>query len=564
MSIILYMGLKFLTPKLVWDKYDPEAGNLEASILSNTQDGHISHTKYCFTSETTRTGKVRASIDVYFDSRWLDKRPAIIVNPTLEAVEDYEGIARVLVGAGFVVGIVDYAKCFSRNDEDMSFPPELDYAVCPKCREYMYDIKTSAKETPWFVWGKIIRRAITFLKEHRLVQGDRIGIMGLGTGSHLTWIVAGIDNRVHACLPIDTGGYLWCRDRKRFGGNGIVPLNDEESAFSTGVGAETYARTITCPILFVCSSNSEYFDIDRCGDTFASIPSDNKHMLINQNANGQLTQSALTIIQTWLKKYLAKDEKSSQNPTISFEVIEGELCLRVNTIVNTSNIKAYITTSKVNSAVRTWTEITDWQKSGQSEYFAKVPVFDNDEYVIAYATVTYSKTVAYSTPVIGILPEKYDLAENTVLANKQSRVIYSGSMDKGIFMAETTSFVLDDDTIQSLEGPFGIKGVKTKTGNLVMFRNSYEHFSSDKNIIFRFDAYSSENRTFTLSLYSLSNKRTYSTNINIKGGNYWTAISLNAQDFKDPTGKSLVRFSDIDKFIFINAEDILFTNMLWV
>lgn len=558
------MGLKFLTPKLVWDQYDPTVEPLESNVLSNTQDGHIANTKYCFTSETTKMGRVRASIELYYDSRWLDKRPAIIFNPTLSGSVDYKDVAKVLVGAGFVCGVVDYAKCLTQKDDETSFPQDLEYAMYPNCRDHMYEVKTSARETPWFVWGKIIRRAITLLQDHRLVQADRIGLMGVGTGAHLTWIVAGIDNRVRSCIPIDTGGYLWCRDRKRFGGKGILPLNDEESAFSTGVGAETYARTINCPILFICSSNSEYFDIDRCGDTFASIPSDNKHMIINQNANGQLSQSCLTYVQTWLKKYLAKDEKGSQNPTIAFEVIDGELCLRVNTIVNTSNIKAYITTSKVDSPIRTWTEINEWQKSGQCEYIAKVPVLDEDAYVIAYATVTYSKTVAYSTPVVGILPEKYDLAENTVLIYKQSRVIYNGSMDKGIFMAETNSFVLDDDTIQCAEGPFGIKGIKTKAGNLVMFRNSYENFSSDKNILLRFDAYSSENRTFTLNLYSLSNKRTYSANINIKGGNYWTAISLSAQDFKDPKGKSLVRFSEIDKFIFSSAENILFTNMLWV
>ena len=39
---------------------------------------------------------------------------------------------------------------------------------------------------------------------------------------------------------------------------------------------------------------------------------------------------------------------------------------------------------------------------------------------------------------------------------------------------------------------------------------------------------------------------------------------IDAQDFKDSSGKSLVRFSEIDKFIFSDAENMLFTNMLWV
>ena len=89
------MGIKFLTPKLVWDKYDPEAESLESNILSTSQDEHMSRTKYCFTSETTKTGKVRASIEVFYDSRWLDKRPAIIFNPSIGGGINYYSVSKL-------------------------------------------------------------------------------------------------------------------------------------------------------------------------------------------------------------------------------------------------------------------------------------------------------------------------------------------------------------------------------------------------------------------------------------------------------------------------------------
>ena len=137
--------------------------------------------------------------------------------------------------------------------------------------------------------------------------------------------------------------------------------------------------------------------------------------------------------------------------------------------------------------------------------------------MVAFATVTYTKNIMYSTPVVAILPSKYGLKENESIANSTSRIIYNGSMGLGNFIVESSSFILNDNALTLAKGPFNIKGISTTTGNLVLFRSSYETLSDDKNIIFRFDAYSKNSRTIQLSLISLANKETYSAYINLKG-----------------------------------------------
>lgn len=557
------MELKFLTPTLVWADYDPTSTPLETTILSNSQEDNFVRTEYCFTSETTASGRVRVNSLVYYDSRWVDQRPAIIVLPTLHNSVNLDTICKGLVKIGYVAIMVDYANCTTVGTDRTSFPSELSYAEFPACESYMNDIKTSAKETPWVVWAKIARRAISFAKEHRLVLKERIGLMGFGTGGNISWITAGVDDRLKAVIPIDAGGYLWCRDRKRFGTEAI-PKTDEESAFSTGVGAETYARTVKCPIFLVLSSNSDYFDIDRSGDIFTLVPAENKHLLISKNTNGQITSATLQCVETWLSKYLAHDNRIISNPTASFDVSEGHIMLHLNTGSSPTNIQVYLSTGKDSSAVRSWSEITDLQRIGTNNYLAKINIVDQDEYITAFANVTYTKGIQYSTPVIAILPSKYGLTENVSIANSASRIIYNGSMGLGNFIVESDSFIIADDSLSVKNGPFNIKGISTNIGNLVLFRSSYETLSEDKNIIFRFDAYSKESRTITVSLISLTNKETYSTDINLKGGEHWQAVSLDAQSFKNNKGKSLTRFSEINKFVFSGAENVIFNNILWV
>ena len=557
------MELKFLTPTLVWADYNPTSTPLETTILGNTQDGNFVCTEYCFTSETTPSGRVRVNSLVYFDSRWVDQRPAVIVLPTLHNSVRPEIVCKELVRSGYVAVLIDYANNTTVGTEKTTFPPEYDYAEYPLCREYMYSIRTSAKETPWFIWAKLARRAISFTMEHRLVLKNRIGMIGFGTGGHIAWMVAGVDERLKTVIPIDAGGYLWCRDRKRFGSD-VVPKTDEESAFSTGVGAETYARTIKCPLLLVLSSNSDYFDIDRSGDIFTLVPSNNKHLLITKNTNGQITESTLLSVENWLSKYLAHDNKATQNPVATFEVSEDNIMLHLDTGANPTSMKIYVSSGKDSSAVRSWTELTEMQRIGNNNYVSKIHVIDQDEYMVAFATVTYTKNIMYSTPVVAILPSKYGLKENESIANSTSRIIYNGSMGLGNFIVESSSFILNDNSLNIAKGPYNIKGISTTTGNLVLFRSSYETLSDDKNIIFRFDAYSKEARTIQLSLLSLTSKESYSAYINLKGGEHWQGVSLDAQSFKNNKGKSLTRFSEINKFIFIGAENVVFNNILWV
>ena len=52
--------------------------------------------------------------------------------------------------------------------------------------------------------------------------------------------------------------------------------------------------------------------------------------------------------------------------------------------------------------------------------------------------------------------------------------------------------------------------------------------------------------------------------VQLKGGEHWQPVALDASMFKSKKGKTLVKFADINKFSFMKAENVIFNNMLWV
>lgn len=105
-------------------------------------------------------------------------------------------------------------RCFRRHKT--SYPSDLSFARYPDCKARLDDIENTARNTPWFVWAKVARRAISLLQEQSIVSRDHIGVLGFGIGAQLSWMVTGTDKRVCAMCAVNGGGYRWAEHNARF------------------------------------------------------------------------------------------------------------------------------------------------------------------------------------------------------------------------------------------------------------------------------------------------------------------------------------------------------------
>ena len=557
------MELKFMTPTEVWEGFNPQKAPLESSIISSETDDNFVCSKQFFTADTTPSGKLRAYIEVYYDKRWADDRAAILLLSTISNNLDYKDFVRQIVKEGYVACVLDYAGTAPDETLHTTFPQEYDYASFPEAAKHMLHLETDARHTPWYVWTMIARRAITLLEEHKLVDTEHIGIMGVSAGAQVAWQVAGTDSRVRALVAVNGSGYLWASGKPRFTSNNI-PENDEERAFSTGVGAETYSRFVTCPTLFIALAESAYNDIDRAGDIMNGVKSHSKQLIIS-NADEQITTREFKAMLVWLRENFALSGKGSPSPTISFEASDGELYVRLNSIKAVEKRELFVCYGEPNPYNRYWKRVEELQKIGNHEYTAHIPVINDQELIVAYASFEYAGGNIVSTPVIGVFPQSLGVnPDDNPLDVFSSRIIYDGSMGLGNFMPKTESFVVDEYALKQVEGPFEIKGITTTEGDIALYRSAHEIKALTRTTALHFDAYSPVERDLSVVMTTFPGFKKYEAVAHLTGGKFWQKILLESADFKSDEGKTLGKFSDTKCLYVKDAAGIVFNNFLWV
>ncbi len=550
-----------MTPTEVWEGFDAQSAPLETSIIFAETTNHLVHERQVFLVENTQSGKLSAVCDLYYDDRWVDARSAILILPSLREA-NYMDQLTTFVHEGYVCCVLDYCNR-DGGDVHTTFTKELDFAEFPECLNHLDGIENSARNTPWFVWAKIARRAITMLENVSVIDKNHIGVLGLGTGAELGWQVVGIDKRVRAFVAVNGGGYRWTKGDGRFV-KGNVFANDEQLAYSTGVGAETYAKFITCPTLFIGSQSSLYNDVDRMTDILELVKSNAEQMIISTAGGEQITKKEFQAMLQWLRNYFALTGEPIKFPTIEFEVEERRLYVRVNS-AHTAKVKTlYINYGEEHSTYRFWQAIELDQKVGVHEYIASIPVYDANELIVAYATFEYQDGDVMSTKVIGTIPARLDVRESEDIGVRESRIIYDGSMGLGSFQAETRETVLNDNNLHVAIGPFNIKGISAHAGDIMLCRNMREtNFISQMSAI-HIDAYSPIARELEVSVLTYPDLKRYTARKTLQGGEFWQNILLECSDFKSEEGRTLQKFVNGKLLTFHNVDNMIFNNFLWI
>ena len=559
------MEMQLLTPTEIWEGFNPVKENTETSIVSSRENDNIVTSELFFTSEKTRDGRVRVFARISYDMRWRDPRPAILILPSQDSSRRFDDISASLVKEGYVVCICDYCGNFGGDDENThtAYPDEYSYAQAPKCFAGLYTLTTTGRDSAWFQWAKVARRAITMISEMRYVDAERIAVMGADNGAQIAWQVAGMDGRVRAAIPINGGGYLWCKDRSRFEGN-TLPRNDEERAFSAGVGAETYAKFVSCPVCYIVSSNSVYTDVDRAGDILALVPAKAKNLMIVRGSAAQISLSVYESLMVWLRKNFAHDSAPTPMPSVRFEADENSLYLHAVSPASPDKLSVFVSRGEPVSFARTWAPLSEGQQVGDHELTFRIPVENPDEIVVAYASAVSDDGVLSCSPVSAFLPSEAGISAVTGASTGSSRIIYSGDMGKGLFWVTTDDFFLDDSLPSVTTGPFGIKGISTSKGKLVLCRTTHDDFSSGKNAILQMDIYSPEKKTVCFGFISYPDMTLYRGYVALQGGDFWQKIKLSASDMKSEEGRPLPRFGICKQMTIADAENVVFNNIIWI
>lgn len=557
--LLLYnsnMEIKFMTPTEVWETFNPVKDPLETYVEKCQQKDDCMETDIFFTAENTKDGKVRTYCKMIHKADWTEKHPAVLFLVPLHEKIDFDEITNLLVSKGYVVFLLDYAGFFTQRDTHTSFPDSLSFARCENAKLNLSYMGESARVTPWFVWAKIVRRCITLIGEQNLVDSEKINLIGYLHGAQLAWIVAAIDGRVNAVVPVMGCGY------NAYEKHEISLDSEEERAWVSGICPETYAHFISCPVVYATSTNCLFANIDKANEIMSGIVSPIKNICISPKTDKQLAKDCFEGLLKWGDMAFKGEPPQIPSPIANFVIDNDILYVSVETFKQCDSVETFISYDNAPTPIRDWFSLEETSACETKHLFKTVP-YDDSEKLFAFANVTYNGIVV-STPVITITKDKFNGVSVLPALAENNRIVYTNKKGIASFTPQTLSVIVDEDNLKMKEGPFGIKGVTVDSGYLATNKLMKSEFAKDKTSILKIDFYSPAERDIRIQLYSIYSGTSYIAKCTLKGGERWQKVLLSSSDFKSDDGKPLGVFADTQITVFKNVAGVILNNIIWI
>ena len=441
------------------------------------------------------------------------------------------------------------------------YPSSMKECRLSEALDSLTKIESTVKETPWYLWTTVVRRALTFIESLPNFNGTII-LIGVKNGGEIGWQVAGTDSRISAFVPIFSLGYTEFGEGSRFDDDHEVEMTEEHACWLSGVASETYAKNIECPVLMLSATNNAYASIDRAGD-IASLIRGEVFQYFTSNQKDSLSKEGRVSLEKWMD-YVVKDIPFPKSPKISFSVSEGRpyFTVSADTEYGVEKVELFYATEEYDRRFRNW-KSAKIDKVGEREYISTVEVYSQTAPIFAYAGVTYKNGISLCSDELFIETEKLDLL---VFPIKKRRALFSGDSDLNIFSPiSKRRFIPKEEELCMAEGSQNVKGLCSKSGAMISYEIGDMKYSKEEKLL-QLDVYSAEPKLIDIILTEKKEKIIDYKYCVWVTGNYdeWQKITLKPTDFKDLTLMPLKNFDNVKAISIENADGVLINNLLWI
>lgn len=440
------------TPEELWKEYDPNKGDFKEEIIKQeTRDGILNRESYI--SAYVRGEEIR----VY--CKYSVKEGAKLA-PGLLNVHGWmgaPGIGKDFVEEGWAVLAHDYCGKTGERPHYTKYPESLrhgnmDRKVAGPVNTTTADGKdiTDAKQTSDYLWYAIQRRVLSYLEQQKEVDRSRLGAIGYSYGGTLMWNLA-TDPRVRAVVPHFGIGYNdYYRSRQVWMYSvpaAEPPKTPGEEIYLRSVAPEAHVPDITAATLFLNGSNDHHGGHERGLESFKKFKPGVPWSFAIQARGHHDTEKVEQDTKLWLAKYVRGTEVPwPAHPKAQIRLdAEGvpELVLEPASAGQVRKVEMFYALKNPCSFARSWRDALGVQTGGQ--WIGKLPVLNVEDYLFAYANITYESTVVRSSDFVAAIPSRLGKANAT---DKASNAISESGYGLWTNIAE-------------LEGPKGIKGFRS-------------------------------------------------------------------------------------------------------
>lgn len=558
------MEYKLLTPMTLWRDYNPTTEPLEVVVngVKNTEK-YVSK-EVTFTAETLQDGKIRAYADVVVQKNKV--APTFLFLPSGASSIFRTTFFDTIVDAGFNVIALDYAGKSPKKSAYTEYPDSVSYCNFLTNKERAYS-PCQADESPWFIWMKVVRRAITLAFEESNVDKNNLFLIGNLEGGQLAWKVAGIDGRVSGVIPVNAVGFTEFFNKPKYDKNPTTQFSDEWECYLAGISTQAYARMLTCPVYCVLSTNSSYSDMDRLSDLFNLIPHNEKYSSFSVGTNMSISLQNFVGALEFSKGIVEGTEKSLVKPKIKTYVSDGRLYASVTEIGDAVKTEVYYSTDELTPAFRRWEKCENSVILNKEEVLAELHPAEENEILFVFANVTFKNGLVLSTQEIMMDLTKVSLNDYDETAKTAERILYNSDMSVVPFSVENFSPVVDNEVLKIKTGPQGLKGFTTTEGRLCTYDVEPPESKTvrDEDYILQLEAFSETKRDIRIVMYTAENTVTkYTCVLHLEKSKKWQRFNLEISDFKTSDRRTLKDWRLVKVMKIKDAENVLFNNILWI
>ncbi len=301
----------------LWKDFDPRALPLETEVARERTIERLTIRTVYYTSEVSSGHKVRVVAYYGFPSAKA-KLPAVLhihgggQTATREYVEYWaeRGYAALSINWG------GYPLERGPEEGNTGWGP---INANQRDNTNTYRVSPDPKVNSWYHWTIACRRGLTFLEQQPEVDAKRIGIYGVSMGGRLTWLVAGLDERVKAAISI-YGAVSMSEPIPGIAGSEQVRFSPpDREVWKASLETDVYAPRIRCPFLYLSAANDFYGAMDFVDRALRLIPLPGRWQSYTPHYNHHVRPEQAEALPRFMDRWLKDGERWPRAPEIRFE-----------------------------------------------------------------------------------------------------------------------------------------------------------------------------------------------------------------------------------------------------
>ena len=553
------MENNILSPTSLWADYDANDVKLKANFLKYETDSKNVVNFEVYLSCDTDTDKDTPLIYCYGKIPKTDYKNATIIYLNGYNSYHYDDLTKIFMPRGFGVVTFDYMGKSEDKTKYTIYPESLDYANYVNSEGHLNSYVDSPKDSCVYIWSKMCRNVITFIKK-LLGEDNKIYLRSSLEGGNILWQVAGTDKRVNGIVAANNAGWAEFKGLFRFSGSvDEFDFREDRLQWISACSPQAYAKFVTCPVLYLSGTNSNYTSVDRVEKTLElTANKGNNRVCLCANITNTIDSYARMTTIYWLD-CIHNGKSFPNSPSLNIEVSDGKVLAKMDydDSLDIDKLVVFFSYNEINSEFRHWDRVI----LSSNNPVGEIPAHYGDTKIFAYSTVQYQ-----DGQILSSLPIMLDLEKVKVdrIAPKRSRIVYERKQGLNVWAVDNINGASYMPELKM--GAYDIFGVTAGKGNLTTYYISDKNFERLESSILQFDCYSEKDRTLTVGLQVETDDfsyESYTVDVKITGGE-WQKIALSHSDFKTKDLVALKDWERVKKLSFIDINHTLINNVIWI